>query len=196
MVEIVEDNVCLRFLDGWNAIKFDDTIWHKQGTMQQLRAMDILSCRDSVHWWIEIKDFRGYEAENQPRLSPNTSEEVVKTKEWLKSQGYENRVKVVRYKAYIVDEVLEKFRETLVSLLVAHRADNPEVGSYATAVQPGTDFSVALILLSDLRDFKRLALRLQDKVQRALTPYSVKGFVTDGTIPLPGQSWETDNALH
>jgi hypothetical protein len=72
VVDIQERSLRLTFQDDWQAIKFDDTPWcaSSQLSAYGVKAVDITALGpDGQHWWIEIKDCVGYEADNQPRLA-------------------------------------------------------------------------------------------------------------------------------
>jgi len=182
MVEITEGRLKFTFGGGWDAVKYNESRWHTGQMKSQLKAMDILATKDDRHWWIEIKDCEGYEEENRPRLSPAEPDEVGKTRIWIKDQGWAQLIKVDRKKPFIVDEVVAKFRDTLVALACAQRRAEPELVKHEI-VAVGQSLTVVLILTWDSREFKRLAQRLQDKLRNALIPYAVDAYVVNEPIP-------------
>ena len=143
MAEITEKTLIFTFPDDWNAAKYDETAWHTDQMKNQLHAMDILASKDGLHWWIEVKDCKGFESDNLPRLSASEPEEVVTTQEWVKDQGWKALVKVDRKKLFIVDEIVEKFRHTLFALACAQRAGEPELAKHEV-VRSDTPFTVML----------------------------------------------------
>ena len=186
MIEITEDRVSgglkCRFPNGWHAIKYDESEWHKKHMKSQLNAMDILATDGSHHWWIEIKDCEGYEPDNQPRLSPIDPEEVQQTRQWVQEKGWDRQVAVRRKKSFIVDEVVEKFRQTLMAIAGAERDQHAGLDHY-WVICSSRPLSVVLLLTWNDRDFKRLAARLQEKLEKALSCYGVNAYVINGTPP-------------
>ncbi len=184
MVEITEGKdtreLKFSFPDGWDAIKYDESGWHRNQMKSQLKAMDILATDGDRHWWIEIKDCEGHEPDNRPRLSPNDCDEVKQTRQWVKNQGWDQRVKADRKKPFIVDEMVEKFRHTLVALACAERNEWVDLAQY-WVICSRKPLSIVLLLTWDSKDFKRLAMRLQDKLKRALSCYAVDAYVINGT---------------
>jgi hypothetical protein len=82
MAVITEGTLQLTFNPGWHAIKFDDTPWYAVSNLSAhgVKAMDVTALGpDGHHWWIEIKDCVGYEADNQPRLALAPPPEVKAT---------------------------------------------------------------------------------------------------------------------
>jgi hypothetical protein len=181
MVEISEGKLKFTFPNNWNAIKYDEAHWHTRKMKSQLKAMDILASKDDHHWWIEIKDCIGFETDNMPRLSPQEPEEVGETRIWIKQKGWKPLVSANRKKPFIVDEITEKFRDTLFALACAQRTSEPEMAAYEV-VETDKSLVVVLLLTWESREFKRLAIRLQDKLRTAFTPYAVEAYVTNETI--------------
>lgn len=178
MVQLSEGSLQLTFAAGWQAVKFDDTAWHRQHFGTQ-KAMDILAAHGAQHWWIEIKDCEGFEQNNLPRMSPTELPALQQTRAWIESQGLKPQVRVVRAKPFIIDEVIEKLRSTLVTVLAAQRAGEALLLPYAAAWNPGGQLKVVLLLTWDINDFRRLAHRLQQKLNMALGPYGLQGFVVN-----------------
>lgn len=178
MTQLVEGGLRLTFPAGWQALKFDDTSWHRQ-RFGHHQAMDVLATHSGQHWWIEIKDCEGFEQDNRPRMSPAEPQEVEQARTWVKSQGLESRVRLTRAKPFIIDELIEKLRSTLVSVLAAKRQGEAELQPYVAVYDQGMPFSVILLLTWDIADFNRLAQRLQQKLNRVLLPYGLQGLVVN-----------------
>ena len=187
MVEITEGENGKRrlkciFPDGWDAIKYDATSWHLQAMKSQLKAMDVLATDGNHHWWIEIKDCEGFEDDNRPRLSPSDPKEVKQTCDWVIQKNWKSIVKVGRKKLFIVDEMVEKFRHTLVAMAWAEKEEEASLKAYRV-ICTRKPLSVVLLLTWEGKDFKRLAMRLQDKMKKALSCYAVEAYVINGTAP-------------
>jgi len=177
MTRLTEGTLQCEFEDGCEAIKFDDTAWHRQ-KFGHWQAVDMLATCRGQHWWIEIKDCQGHELENRPRLSPAEPEELLATRQWVEAQGFKPIVYAERRKPFIIDEVIEKMRDTLVALNFAQRAQDPALLPHAWcgSAQPMT---VVLLLTWDVPDFRRFARLLQQKLTSALLPYGLSGFVVN-----------------
>lgn len=185
MPDVTEGQLTLSFPVGWKTVKYDDTQWHKVRMRSRLKAMDVLAKKDdNDHWWIEIKDCEGTEDENRPRLSSADSPEVTYTREWVEQKGWKPKVSIARRKAFIIDEVERKFSSTLAAIAVAMREDEAELRGFEVINQQNSPvIKVVLLLTWEPRDFRRLASRLQHKLNQSLNPYGVQGFVVnDQTI--------------
>ena len=186
MVDITEQSLTFHFATGWEAIKFDDTSWHRVQMKSRLKAMDILASNNQHHWWIEIKDCHGFETKNRPRLVPREPSEVVETRIWVDTKGWKLIVSATRRKAFIIDEVLEKLRDTLVSLTIASRVNHPDLAPFSISASQPEKLIIVLLLTWDITDFKRLAKLLQQKLTTALQPYGLQGLVVNELMPVPG----------
>ena len=184
------------FPPPWQAIKFDDTPWYRGTIKTRVKAVDVMACLDGVHWWIEVKDCKGFEADNLPRLSPSDPAEVDVVRAWAKSQGHDRAVTIQRAKPFVVDEVAEKLEGTLVSLMAAaradaHNADAQKLNPFARVLEGSAQWSVVLLLTWNpaARDFGRLAMRLRDKLRQRLAAYNVQCFVLNESESAPHQPW-------
>ena len=178
MTRLTEGTLQCEFDDGCEAIKFDDTAWHKQ-KFGHCKAVDILATCQGQYWWIEIKDCQGHELANQSRLSPAEPEELATARQWVTGQGFERIVRINRCKPFIIHEVIEKMRDTLVALNFAHRAQDPALLSHAAWCGSAQSLTIVLLLTWDVPDFRRFAGRLQQKLTTALLPYGLSGFVVN-----------------
>jgi hypothetical protein len=189
MIEIAEGNLRFQFADGWKAIKFDDTPFHKNHMKSQLKAMDIIATdHQQHHWWIEIKDCATFEQENQPRLSPIEPTEVRDTRTWIKAKNWDPIVSAARKKLFIIDEILAKLRDTLFSLSISHRIGHPELSAFSIA-ENSQSLSIVLLITWDIVDFKRFARLLNQKFNVALRPYGMQGYIANELTQIPGLNY-------
>lgn len=170
MVDLVENRLTFSFGAGWQAIKYDDSAWYLGQIKRSLKAMDILASKQNDHWWIEIKDCGGYEAQNTPRMSDIDPQGVALTRAWINAQTLSNTVKAQRKQEFIIDEVMQKFRDTLSSAVVAQRLKNAEMLPFTAPSHSDESLVIVLLLTWDLPDYGRLALRLHQKLNSALAP--------------------------
>lgn len=184
------------FPETWLAVKFDDTAWYREAIKTRVKGMDVVACLDAAHWWIEVKDCKGFEADNLPRLSPNDPAEVAVVRAWVKSHGHDRMVSIQRAKPFVIDEVAEKLEGTLLSLAAAVRAapvqtDAAAVAPFARAMDATAQWSVVLLLTWNpaARDFGRLAMRLRDMLRKRLAAYNVQCFVLNESESAPHQPW-------
>ena len=184
------------FPQPWLALKFDDAAWYRNTIKTRVKAMDLVAYLDATHWWIEVKDCKGFEADNLPRLSPSDPAEVAVVRTWAKSQGHDRAVSIQRAKQFVVDEVAEKLEGTLVSLMAAARADAQNADAqallpFAHLLEGAAQWSVVLLLTWNpaARDFGRLAMRLRDKLRQRLAAYNVQCFVLNESESAPHQPW-------
>ena len=180
MPELREGSLRLEFPDGWQAVKYDETDWYRKRLKGQPKGMDLL-IKDTADlcWWVEIKDCEGFEPDNRPRMAPADPEEVEETKKWVRQRGWQNVVRVDRRKPFVVDEVRAKFWDTLAALALAHREGEAWSADYGVGSGSAPDLRVVLLLTWSGSDFKRLAMRLQQKLDQALDVYGVSTFVVN-----------------
>lgn len=186
MVELVEGRLTLRFTEGWQAIDFDHSLWHTKQMKSTLKAMDILAVKDQQHWWIEIKDCLGFEVENRVRFTTSDPQEVKILREELKERSLGAILSVHRSKAFIVEEIMQKLRDTVASVVIAQRTSDMEIAPYTAPTKSVAALTVVLLLTWDLKDYKRLARLLQQKLSNALAPYGIAGYVINEHVALPG----------
>lgn len=95
-------------------------------------------------------------------------------------------MRVTRRKPFIVDEVLEKLRDTLFSLNFAKRKGEPALAAFSSWCGGTESLTVVLLLTWDINDYKRMAKLLQQKLNAALRPYGLQGFVVNETLQVSG----------
>lgn len=180
----------------WMAIKFDETAWYGDAIKTRVKAMDVVACHGTNHWWVEVKDCKGFEADNLPRLSPIDPAAVAMVRTWAETQGHDRSVTVKRDKPFVVDEVAEKLEGTLISLAAAKRAgtisaDAAALLPFADVIDTTPQWSVVLLLTwnPSARDFGRLAMRLRDKLRKRLAVFNVQCFVLNESESAPQQPW-------
>ena len=194
---VVEGRLRFDFPAPWQAVKFDDTAWYRETIKSRVKAVDIVAFHGDRHWWIEVKDCLGFEADNLPRLAAGEPAAVQTVREWTESEGYKNLVLVKRAKPFIVDEVAEKLEGTLVSLAAARRAAESEkmpvaeVLPAAGVMAPEAEWTLVLLLTwkPEAKDFDRLAMRLRDKLDKRLAAFKLDCIVLNEHERAPNQPW-------
>lgn len=200
---IREGKLALHFAEGWQAVKWDEQAWYRDGNALGgcVKGMDVVALGpDGQHWWIELKDCLGYEVENVPRLTEENPPEIKQAKTWLEAQGWQHRVQAKRKKPFIGDELLEKLVGTVAGLAAAARqasqdARAQEVAAFATAHTPGGAWSIALVLTwthPDMRDYARMAKLLKTKLDQRLRAFGVCCYVVNETVAAPQQPWTVE----
>lgn len=194
MPTIREGHLQLVFPDGWQAIKFDDQPWYRIDIGSVVKAVDVMAFGPGGHWWIEIKDCMGTEAHNRPRLNPLDPAEVGQTSAWIAGQGWQKQVRARRSKPFLVDEIAAKVEGTLTSLVAASRAPADSVRAaavkpYLAAIEPGSRWTVVLLLTWGEADFGRLASLLKTKLEQRLRAFNVSCHVVNDTVAAPAQPW-------
>jgi hypothetical protein len=182
MPVITEDNLKFDFAVPISAVKYDDTRW-KNEHFGHYPAMDILARDHQQQWWIEIKDCAGAESNNRPRLSPAEPGAVGRTRNWVDAEGLKTEVRVSRRKPFIIDELVQKLRSTLVGCTLAKVQAETEVSPFHLA-ENDAPLIVVLYLTWEGTDFGRLARGLSTKLEKALAPYGWQGFIVNDSTQL------------
>jgi hypothetical protein len=104
MKKITERNLTFTFSDDWEVIKYDDSHFFKNHVRksQGCKAVDILALSDNHLFLIEIKDFRGDRLESKRSLKNDE----------------------------VLNEVVQKFRDTLTGLYAAYRRQVDELAPF------------------------------------------------------------------
>lgn len=182
MTVLTEKTLQFTFSDDCEAIKFDDhTFYRPRFSDKNHKGMDILAIHKNRHWWIEIKDCEGYEDDNKSRISLSETEELITARDWLSNENskMQNSVKVARKKPFIIDEIIEKLRDTLVCLNFAKYENESSLSLYSNWFDSKQPPIVVLFLTWNINDFKRIAKFLTQKLNTALLPYGLEGIVVN-----------------
>lgn len=172
------NKLVFEFPDEWEALKYDeDGGFYKQfvDKCQSTKAIDFLVLENNRQLWIEVKNFRGDAAANQLRLSPTENDVpgLVDTKNYVEEKQWKDQITVSRKKVFIADEMAQKVRDTCAGVLGATLRDVPEFQPFSIAVQNKLPVHVILFLQQDEErdqaiDFRRMALRIADKIRQQL----------------------------
>lgn len=194
MPDVIEGKLKFQFPAGWHLSKFDDSTWYRDEIKSTVKSMDILATSGSHHWWIEVKDCASFERDNRPRLSPSEPSEVNLVRQWVTSQGYQDKVAISRKKPFIVDELAEKVEGTLYSLAAAQRqgvghTKAAQILPLAEVFSPSNQWQIVLLLTWEPVDFKRLAAKLRDKLKQRLKVHNVHCYVLNESELAPQQPW-------
>lgn len=196
MTVITEGKLQLTFDPAWQVVQIDKTPWYRDGDAigSKVKAMDVTAHGPGGHWWIEVKDCLGYEADNLPRLAVDPPIEVKAVQTWIDGQGLQPLVEAKRAKMFVADEVLQKVVGTIATLTAAARAPATDVRavavqSYAAAYAPTSPWKVVLLLTWGGPDYGRLASRLKTSLEQRLRTLNVSCFVINETASVPAQPW-------
>ena len=188
---ITEGQLNFHFPDDWNAISYDENEGFYKTVVERspldFKAMDILAVSDAnTHTWIEVKDCFGNEDENQPRFSGADLSKVSESKEWIKEKGWERQVLVKRAKPFIADEVAKKTVDTLTGLICSVRNENETLTPFSSALS-NRPIHVVLFLTLNYRpkDYKRLAIRLQDAIRKRLKTLNIDQVTVCNELTIP-----------
>lgn len=179
MTIITEGKLQFDFASGWDVIKFDgdDNLFYRKIRGTGVKAMDFLIKNNNRFWWVEIKDFEGHESACEFRLDENIkSPELAKVKNFINKENLDS-VCVAIKKPFIIHEIMKDYRDTLV---VLHAAKYTNESSFSNFLLLNNE-PVKIVLLLTLNDieFKRRAQKLQHRLNTALKPYGLQGFVVN-----------------
>ncbi|BBL76795.1 hypothetical protein [Methylomagnum ishizawai] len=118
---IREDKLLFTFPDGWFALKYDKTSFHKEHfqKLADSKGIDIVAFdqRKDILWLIEINDYRCYKGEKPKNVKSLNS--------------------------HFLEELGEKVRDTLASLYLAER--RPHVGIYDFAKKASKKSTIKVV---------------------------------------------------
>ena len=152
MISITEGKFIFTFPDNWEVIKYDDSHFFKNHIRksQGCKAVDILALSDNCLFFIEIKDFRGYRIESKKSIRNDE----------------------------ILNEVVQKVRDTIMGLYAAYRRTNEELApfyrylcmtsKYSTLARHQRKIIVVWFIEQDIQpnfEFSPISLRVKLKNQ-------------------------------
>lgn len=177
MASILEGKLMLTFPADWAEVKYDATDWYRQH-FTHCKALDVLAVSEqALHCWIEIKDCEGYEDANLSRLSDAEPAELKTTRTHIQTQGLHKIIKVKRAKPYLIDEIIEKLHDTIGCMTIARQTGVADLTPFAAWSAGGQQLIFILLLTWESEEFKRIAIRLSQKLEQALSPYGINGIV-------------------
>lgn len=173
MPSVTEGALTFHFPEHWLIVNYDADKSYYKSTLERspmsYKAVDIIASdiKNHQHIWFEIKDCIGCEAENRPRFSGNKPAEVLETKAFVNKKGFKKQVNVTRKKPFIADEIAQKVNDTFTGIISSIRAQETSLqASHAIILQQQSlDIVLFLTLNDELRDYKRLALRLEHAIR-------------------------------
>ena len=170
--------IVFEFPDEWETLKYDEKGgFHdlKVKKCQYTKAVDFLILDTKKQLWFEVKNFRGDAEANELRLDANERNVpgFELTKAFVKANNWQNQIRVSRKNAYLPDEVAQKIRDTCAGLVGATLQDQAEFQPFSNAIHSKLPIHVVLFLQQDeeldrARDFRRMAIRLGDKIKQQL----------------------------
>jgi len=115
MKTIEEQKLTFAFPDNWEVIKYDESHFFMNHVRksQGSKAVDILALSDNRLFLIEIKDFRGYRIESKKSLRSNE----------------------------VLNEVVQKVRDTVTGLYAAYRRQSEELAPFYHYLCTGSKYS-------------------------------------------------------
>lgn len=115
MITISEGKLTFIFPDNWKVNKYDESNFVKNHIQksQGCKAVDILALSNDSLFMIEIKDFRNYRIESKASLKNDV----------------------------VLDEVVQKFRDTLTGLYAAYRCQIEELAPFYQYLYTNSKYS-------------------------------------------------------
>jgi hypothetical protein len=178
------------FSDQWKrAFKYDGCEFYTKLLMkcQHIQAVDFIASKEDSILWIEVKNFRGFNDQNQSRLLSAEPQAVIDCRNACDSVKTE--VKINRQKPYLADVVAKKVRDTFFGYAVALHTSDASLKPYIEDFQRNIPINVVLFLhqdeeLEELQKFKDLAPKLKTRIEQQLRCLNVKVQV-ENSLTLP-----------
>ena len=173
--EIIKEESGLRFAfpESWRVTAYDDqkggeNPFFKDRLNCCLSGVDLLATSDDGPLLlIEVKNFMGDNwSSNEYRFSDAETESVIAVKKFVKNNRHP--VSVRPKKSPLVKEFAKNVTDTLLGLLSAHRDNNPELAVFTGDLVKRRPMKFILVTANDHAEFKRLAIRLTDRIKQNL----------------------------
>ncbi|TGO02711.1 hypothetical protein PN36_20320 [Candidatus Thiomargarita nelsonii] len=178
------------FSSQWKkAFKYDGCQFYTELIVkcQHIQAVDFIATKEDSLLWIEVKNFRGFAAENRPRLLSEEPQTVIDCRNTCNSVKQE--VKISRQKPYLADVVAKKVRDTFFGLAVALYKGEPTLKPYIDDLGRNIQINIVLFLhqdeeLDNPQKFKDLAPKLKTRIEQQLRCLNVNVQV-ENSLTLP-----------
>jgi Holliday junction resolvase len=181
MTKIKEGSLVFQFDSSVSAVKYDDLEdYKKYFSATGFKAVDIIAIYNNNTYLIEVKDCATDEKANETRL-----EEKAHTPELEKVNKYINLnsitgVKATRKKIYILEEIIQKFKDTIAAITTKGDFSGIDRNSILKNIEKSNTTHLALYWTSEEDEFKRTAQRLTDKINQKTKKFGVVSHVIHG----------------
>ncbi len=183
------------FSDDWTVLKYDaPTVFYGTQVQGRIKAIDFIATNGDEMLWVEVKNYRGFDLKNRPKLSPSEPLSLALCRD--RCSEYKDEVRFSRRKPYLGDEIVEKVRGTFLGLIGALRNNDKEMEAYVNDFMCNVPIHIILFLhqdteLDQIVSFKPLASRLKTKIEQGLSFLKVHvSVVNELTLPVLPKSAE------
>lgn len=172
-----EGKLTFTFGPTWQAYRYDEPSranFHHQWAHRDLKGVDFIAQSDNTLLLMEIKS----DQSSRMPLTPDADAALIKQAKDkliaanLFSAEEHRRLKLVSKRPYLVDEVAQKTKDTLIGLLASHRHNDLPLSAYN---QPESLYQKRIVLmlflersdvLNQAQHFKPLASHLQKAIEQ------------------------------
>ncbi|HID99892.1 MAG TPA: hypothetical protein EYP59_06345 [Thiotrichaceae bacterium] len=137
---------------------------------QEIGAVDFIATNGNLMLWIEVTNFRSYHTEFRSRLLAQEPAEVVECRQQCSDK---HDVKIIRSKAWIINEVVKKVCGTFFGLALARREDDATLKPHIEALDRKLPIIIVLFLhldaqLEAVQNFESMAWRFKTQLEQQL----------------------------
>jgi hypothetical protein len=165
----------LEFSDKWQVCKYDDELFYNKIKNQGLKAVDFMALSSKVLLLMEVKYVVKTNETSSIRFTVDADNDKVKEIKDLLSPEQNNTVIIKSIRPYLVDEVTQKVRDTLLGLFANFRNKESTLSSYSQSLFTSNNQPILVLLflernidLNQPEIFKPLATNLKLAIEQKL----------------------------
>ena len=166
----------LEFSDKWLACKYDDELFYNKIKNQGLKAVDFMALSSKVLLLMEVKYMVKTNETSSLRFTVDADNDKVKKIKDQLTPELQKTVIIKSARPYIVDEVTQKVRDTVLGLFASYRNEETVLSSYAQSLFTSNNQPILVLLflerntkLNQEEHFKPLASNLKLAIEQKLS---------------------------
>ncbi len=163
------------FSDNWQVCKYDEQSCYAEIKYQGFKGVDFMAVSDNGLLLMELKYVLASDEESKLRFTVDADNEKLKEIKALLTPEQQKTVIIKSIRPYLVDEVNNKIKDTLLGLFSGYRKNNAELSPYAQRLFNDKNEPVLVLLflernteLNKAENFKPLASHLTLAIKQKL----------------------------
>jgi hypothetical protein len=163
------------FSDKWQVCKYDEQSFYNAIKYQGVKGVDFVASSDKGLLLMEIKYILAADEKSSLRFSPDDDKDKLDTIKTLLTPTQQKTVTIKSIRPYLVDEVSNKIRDTLLGLFASYRQQESALSPYARPLFFNHDKAILVLLflerneeLNRPENFKPLADNLKLAIEQKL----------------------------
>lgn len=163
------------FSDNWQACKYDELSFYNKLKGQGLKGVDFMAVSDNGLLLMELKYVLATDEKSKLRFTKDSDDASVEQIKALLTPKQQKTVVIKSARPYLVDEVSNKIKDTVLGLFSGYRKNNAELSPYMQKLFANKNAPILVLLflernteLNEEGKFKPLASHLKLAIEQKL----------------------------